>query len=83
MNTSKLKQVIKIKNVKEDDDTIQWKKLNRTNLNKILNDILTKQFKDEYERNINVNRIVELYLSSQEDIQNINSMYNSGYFKDN
>lgn len=83
MSTSKLKQVIKIKNVKEDDDTIQWKKLNRTNLNKILNDILTKQFSNEFERNIIVNRIVELYLSSQEDIQNIESMYSSGYFRDN
>ena len=82
MNTSKLKQVIRIKNVKEDDDIIQWKKLNKPNLNLILNDILTKQFKNEYERNIIVNRIVELYLSSQEDIQNINSMYNSGYFND-
>jgi hypothetical protein len=82
MNTSKLKQVIKIKNVKEDDDTIQWKKLNRTNLNKILNDILTKQYNNEFERNIIVNRIVELYLSTQEDIQNIESMYSSGYLKD-
>ena len=83
MNTSKLKQVIKIKNIKEDDNTIQWKKLNRVNLNKILNDILTKQYSNEFERHKFVNRIVELYLSSQEDIQNRESMYKSGYFNDN
>ena len=81
MKRSKLQQIIKIKSDDFDDDVvIKWNKLNKQQLIQIINDNLIKNYKNEFERNIIVNRIVELYLKTEEEsIDKISDM-NLGKF---
>jgi hypothetical protein len=83
MNKSKLKQIIRISDQEADDDIlIKWNKLNKQQLIQIVNDNLIKDIRNEFERNILVDRIVDLYLKSQEESINKFNYLNRGYYND-